>query len=314
MKDHPVISVIIPSYNSERTITDCLDSLVDQSYEGDFEIMVVDSSRDRTPEIVAAGYPGVKLIHLASKTDPGTARNLGIEQATGEIIAFTDSDCTVKYNWLEKISVVHQDSYNVVGGIIGNSPRSDDLVGRAGYMAEFRDFVPGNTKQEVNHIPTCNVSYKKRVFRDFGLFQGEYYPQEDLVFNSGLRKQGEKILLDPAIQVWHQQRTGLGEFLYHQSRIGKATSRVLKKVPMEGSSIAKHPLLALCLTPFITLVKFIRTVRVFMHHQPKFIKGQPMVLPVFALGLVGWAIGFVGGAYVGNHRDQKRQNNLGQNN
>ncbi|MFP4087205.1 MAG: glycosyltransferase [Desulfobacteraceae bacterium] len=296
-----MISVIIPSYNAERTITDCLNSLAGQSYEGDFEILVVDSSCDRTPEIVAAGYPGVKLIHLPRKTDPGTARNLGIEQATGEIIAFTDSDCTVKYNWLEKISMAHQHSYNAVGGIIGNSPRSDDLVGRAGYMAEFRDFLPGNTQQEVNHIPTCNVSYKRGVFMDFGLFQGYYYPQEDLVFNYNLFRRGEKMLLDPTIQVWHRQRSGLRDCLAHQNRIGRATSRVLRNIPMQGAFIARHPPLALCLIPFITLVKFIRTVRVFLHHQPRFIRERPMVLPVLALGLMGWAVGFVDGAYDGGH-------------
>ncbi|MDZ7697210.1 MAG: glycosyltransferase [Deltaproteobacteria bacterium] len=309
-----MISVIIPSYNSEDTISNCLDSLESQSYAGDFEIIVVDSSNDGTSEMVAAGYPGVKLIHLFHKTDPGTARNLGIEQATGEIIAFTDADCTVKYNWLERMAAAHESLYNVVGGVVGNSMQSNGLVGRAGYMAEFRDFLPETGKQEVRHIPTCNISYKKRIFTEFGMFQGEYYPQEDLVCNYGLRRRGEKILLDPEIQVWHQQRSGLGDFLMHQNRIGKATSRVLKKIPLEGSSIAAHPLLALCLTPFISLVKFMRTVRVFLHRQPRFIKERPMVLPVLALGLVGWAFGFVEGAHVGNCRHQKRQNNLGQNN
>ncbi len=292
-----MISVIIPSYNSENTISDCLDSLQDQSYTGDLEIIVVDSSHDRTPQIVASAYPAIKLIHLNKKTNPGTARNIGIDRATWNLIAFLDADCVAAHDWLERIAGAHESSYDIVGGIVRNRRERDNLVGCAGYMAEFRDFLPGMDKQEVTHIPTCNVSYKKRIFKEFGLFQGGYYPQEDLLFNYGLWKHGEKILLDPAICVWHHHRSGLGDFLYHQNRIGKATSRVLRTVPMEGSFVARRPLLAACLSPLITLVKFVRTTQVFLRCQPEFIKGRPLVLPVFALGLVCWAIGFVGSAY-----------------
>jgi len=292
-----MISVVIPSYNSENTISKCLDSLEDQSYTGDFEIIVVDSSYDRTPEIVVSAYPAIKLIHLNKRTDPGTARNIGIGQATWDLIAFLDADCVAANDWLERIAGAHESSYDIVGGIVRNSREKDNLVGCAGYMAEFRDFLPGRDRQEVTHIPTCNISYKKRIFRDFGLFQGEYYPQEDLIFNYGLWKQGERILLDPAIQVWHHHRSGLKDFLYHQNRIGKATSRVLRAIPLEGSFIARRPLLTTCLAPFITLVKFVRTIRVFLRCQPKLIAERPLVLPVLALGLVCWAIGFVGSAY-----------------
>jgi glycosyltransferase involved in cell wall biosynthesis len=292
-----MISIIVPSYNSENTISNCLDSLEDQSFKGDFEIIVVDSSYDRTPEIVDSDYPAVKLIRLNKRTDPGRARNIGIGEARGDLIAFIDADCVAAHDWLERMAGAHDSSHDIVGGIVRNSPESNNLVGRAGYMAEFRGFLPGRGREEVTHIPTCNISYKKRVFREFGMFQGKYYPQEDLIFNYGLWKQGEKILLDPTIQVWHHHRSGLDDFLYHQHRIGKATSKVLRTIPLEGSFIARRPLLAMYLMPFMTLVKFMRTIRVFLRYQPKFITERPLVLPIFALGLVAWAIGFVGSAY-----------------
>lgn len=292
-----MISIIIPSYNSEYTISNCLDSLGQQIYAGDFEIIVVDSSSDRTSEIVASDYPSVKILHLDERTDPGTARNLGIGEAMGDLIAFIDADCVAAPGWLERMAAAHESSYNIVGGIVRNSPESNNLVGRAGYMAEFRDFLPGTRRQEVSHIPTCNVSYKKRIFREFGLFQGKYYPQEDLIFNNDLCIQGEKILLDPTIQVWHHHRVRLGDFLYHQYRIGEATLRVLRTIPLEGSFMARRPFLAISLSPFMALVKFTRTLRVFLRHDPGFITGRPLVLPVFALGLASWAIGFAGNAY-----------------
>ena len=291
-----MISVIIPSYNSEKTISNCLDSLKNQSFPGEFEIIVVDSSRDRTPQIIESDYPRFRLIHIKNRTDPGTARNIGLARARGDLIAFIDADCTAATNWLEKIEASHRSSYDIVGGIVKNSPESETLVGRAGYLSEFRDFLPGQYRQEVMHVPTCNISYKKRIFSEFGLFDGKFYPQEDLIFNYGVWQKGEKILLDPAIQVWHRHRCRLDDFISHQYRIGVATTQVLKAIPLEGSFIARRPFLAMGLAPVITLIKFLRTLRIFSKYQPEFIKERPLVLFIFALGLMSWAIGFAGSA------------------
>jgi glycosyltransferase involved in cell wall biosynthesis len=73
-----VISVVIPSYNSGLTIRHCLDSVLGQSGPEDREVILVDSSTDGTDRIVTREYPDVRLFHLARKTDPGSARNIGI--------------------------------------------------------------------------------------------------------------------------------------------------------------------------------------------------------------------------------------------
>lgn len=292
-----MISVIIPSYNSEGTIKQCLDSLLNQSYRGDYEIILVDSSVDKTPQIVSSSYPNVKLIHLDKKTDPGTARNLGIGEAKGDLIAFIDADCIAAHDWLEKIASAHKSPYRIIGGVVNNGNEEDDLIGWAGYISEFREFLPEQPKQEVIHIPTCNISYKQRVFREFGLFHGEYYPQEDLVYNHNLWKNGERILLDPAIQVYHHHRSRLRDFLYHQNKIGKITSQVLKMIRLEGSFIARHPGLAFFLIPFLPLVKFSRTLFIFLRFQPESITKRPLVLFIFAGGLLFWVIGFTQGIY-----------------
>jgi len=72
-----MISVIIPSYNSNKTIEKCLNSILNQTYSDEYEIIVVDSSIDNTSDIVKNKFKDVKLAHLKKKTDPGTARNLG---------------------------------------------------------------------------------------------------------------------------------------------------------------------------------------------------------------------------------------------
>jgi glycosyltransferase involved in cell wall biosynthesis len=290
-----MISVIIPSYNSENTIKQCLGSLINQTYEGEYEIILVDSSDDKTPEIVNSQYPNVKLVHLKSKTDPGTARNIGIRQARGEIIALIDSDCFAMTDWLKRIVEAHGITYNIVGGVVVNGNAVDDIIGWAGYLAEFREFLPGLPKMEVNHIPTCNISYKRIIFERYGSFQGKYYPQEDLIFNYGLIRQGERILRDPSIVVAHQHRSGLLDFLHHQKRIGTVTAKVLKVTGQEGSFLARYTALAILTQPLLFAVKFARTIIAFLKYQPRAIVNRPFVLIPLAIGLMYWSFGFVQG-------------------
>ena len=87
----PLVSVIIPAFNSARTIARAIDSVAAQRYER-WEIVVVnDGSTDATRE-VAQGYPQVRLLDLEGNQGPSAARNAGIRAAKGEFIAFLDAD------------------------------------------------------------------------------------------------------------------------------------------------------------------------------------------------------------------------------
>ena len=290
-----MISVIIPSYNSENTIQKCLDSFKNQSYQGNSEIILVDSSIDRTPQIVSDNHPDIRLIHLDKKTDPGTARNIGIREAKGDIFAFIDSDCVPSKDWLERIANAHKSVYRIIGGVVINGNADHDIIALAGYMAEFREFLPGQLKREVTHIPTCNISYKKEIFVKYGFFQGKYYPQEDLVYHCMLTEKGEKILLDPTIEIFHNHRSNFKEFLKHQKKIGAVTPLVLRTARLPGSFIAKHPIPYAILIPVLPVIKFLRTLIVFLHRQPKIIVRRPIAILAFGISLIWWTIGFTQG-------------------
>ncbi len=287
-----MISVVIPSYNSAETIEPCLASLSHQSYSGDYEIILADSSCDNTRQIVREKFPDVRLISFALRTDPGKARNAGILEAKGDVLALIDSDCIAAQDWLEKIEAAHRSRYKAVGGVVYNGNHPRDLVGLAGYLAEFREFLPEQPRQETWHIPTCNISYKREIFAEKGLFDGKYYPQEDLVFNHRLCADGERILLDPAIRVYHRHRSNLRDFLAHQRRIGEVTARVLPVARLAGAAIVKNPLLSMLALPVLPVVKFIKTVAVFHGLKNGSISKNPKVLGIFALGLMYWAVGF----------------------
>lgn len=261
-----------------------------------YEVIVVDSSNDHTPHLVREHFPTVKLIHLEKRTDPGTARNIGITQARGEILAFIDSDCVAGYEWLQRMIQAHDSQYRVVGGAIENG-NPETLISWVGYVIEFREFLPVGPPRMVEHIPTCNISYKREVFTDYGGFRGEFYPQEDLLYNWEIRQKGERILFDPAIRVAHHHRTKLRGYLKHQINIGQVTPCVLKRTDLPGSSIAARPWLATLVLPLLPLVKFTRTVSTFLRLQPETILRRPLLSPLLLLGLLFWGIGFARGIH-----------------
>ena len=65
-----MVSVILPSYNSERTIVAVLNALKNQTFSEPYEIILVDSSSDSTPDLVRTNFPDIQFIHLEKKTDP----------------------------------------------------------------------------------------------------------------------------------------------------------------------------------------------------------------------------------------------------
>ncbi|OGD85658.1 hypothetical protein A2Z23_00090 [Candidatus Curtissbacteria bacterium RBG_16_39_7] len=96
------ISVVIPAYNEERYLADCLESLKIQDFKGRFEIIVVDNgSTDKTSQI--AKYFGVKVI-FTPRSNPACARQDGFKVAKGEIIATLDADNQAEPGWLSTIS------------------------------------------------------------------------------------------------------------------------------------------------------------------------------------------------------------------
>lgn len=113
------ISVMVPVFNSEKTLDNCLKSLISQK-EDFFELVVVDNnSTDSTSEIIRSyekKYSFVKYV-FESKRGRGSARNAGINACNGNIICMTDADCTVPKNWIKKITrpIIKGDEVAVMG-------------------------------------------------------------------------------------------------------------------------------------------------------------------------------------------------------
>ena len=98
-----MISIVVPAYNAAGVIERCINSVLQQTYS-DFELLIVDDgSTDNTAELVAVRAALDARIRLIQQANAGvsSARNTGIDAASGDLLCFIDSDDTVSANYLE---------------------------------------------------------------------------------------------------------------------------------------------------------------------------------------------------------------------
>ena len=140
MSDKPKVSVIVPFYNAERYLKQCLDSLQKQTYSN-FEVWLInDGSIDQSYQIAAEYVKTDERFSLITQSNAGlaTARNVGLQKMSGEYITFVDGDDYVSENYLAKmIRVAEVENSDLV---IGNYYRySDD--DKMYYFYDFSDIL-----------------------------------------------------------------------------------------------------------------------------------------------------------------------------
>ena len=119
------VSFIIPAYNAEKTIAECLIKIIDESKEFDSEIIVIDDfSTDKTTNIVNK-FKEVKLYKLKKNRGVGYARNVGLKLAKKKILCFVDSDLIITSNSVSKLIDVLINNKN--NGSVGGIPNSKTL-------------------------------------------------------------------------------------------------------------------------------------------------------------------------------------------
>jgi glucosyl-dolichyl phosphate glucuronosyltransferase len=180
------ISVIIATYNRYESLQKTLDSLLQQNDPGtfDYEIIIVDNkSTDKTKELVL-DYISKFNNRLRYAFEPqqglSNARNKGISEAKGEIIAFTDDDVTVEQNWLSSLVECFNkyDCDGIGGRVLPIYPENTPLWVRqnpvqiAGVVVIYDQGVTACPADEtIERFIGANCAFKKNVFKDCGLYR-----------------------------------------------------------------------------------------------------------------------------------------------
>ena len=234
----PTVSIVVPVKNGESTIEALLNSLLKLDYDKrKVEVVIVDgNSRDATRDIVKK-YP-FKLI-IEKREGLNVARNTGIRNSSGEIIAFTDSDCMVTSDWIRRIVRNFEDTS--VSCVAGNANGCDD-----GFFSQYADksivpVMPSFKRREkldmiklFSNPAGCNIALRRKAVEEVGGFdEAIRLGFDEIELIERICNAGYKILIDPNVLVWHKHRSTLKELLQQNFRYGRGSGFLLKRKKMK---------------------------------------------------------------------------------
>jgi GT2 family glycosyltransferase len=233
----PSVSVVVCSCNGARTVRECCEGLSKLDYPN-FEVIVVDDgSTDGTGEI-AREY-GFRVISTPNR-GLSSARNTGAQAATGEIVAYIDDDAYPDPQWLSYLAHTFLTTdAAAVGG--PNIPPPGD-----GAIAECIANAPGGpvhvliSDREAEHIPGCNMAFRKADLDAIGGFDPQFrVAGDDVDLCWRLQQSGRTIGFCPAAMVWHHRRGSVRTYWKQQLGYGKAEALLEAKWP-EKYNAAGH--------------------------------------------------------------------------
>ncbi len=210
------ISIVVPFYNTEKFIEECIQGLLAQTYRQEkYEIIMVDNNSTDDSARIVNKYSRIRLF---SEVEQGAyaARNRGIREARGSIIAFTDPDCKPAKNWLNAICIAMMQINCVI--VLGNyaSPRALFPLGFVtDYVNERARYVLNSKKEELYYGYTNNMAARKTLFDQNGLFYRRPRGADTLFVQSAIKSDSCEIVHhSPEMLVEHLEIKNAGHLLY----------------------------------------------------------------------------------------------------
>lgn len=229
----PDVSIIIPAYNAQDTIKICLDSILNLDYPREkMEIIVVNNNSTDSTEDIVRNYP-ITVLREEDVQSSYASRNKGINNAKGQILAFTDTDCIVSPQWLKKLlSSYNNPDYGCFAGKI-EAYETETLA------EEFAAIDEENHDQkhslEAGYLPaanTANVAYRKEVLQEIGLFNNSLRSGGDAELTWRFVKHGKyKIDYKTDAIVYHKHRTSIRGLYRQHIKYGESITDLLKLYP-----------------------------------------------------------------------------------
>lgn len=223
----PKYSIIIPVYNRPDEVDELLNSFLNQTYQGDYQIVIIEDGSVHSSKSVVDKYTDRLSILYLSKpnTGPGDSRNYGMRHACGNYFIILDSDCIVPPFYLEQVDVfLHRNWVDCFGGADAALSDFTPLQRAINYvMTSF--FTTGGlrgSKRGVQRFEprSFNMGLSKKAFEKTGGF-GNIHPGEDpdLVFR--LWNSGFKTAFIETAWVYHKRRISWKTFFIQVRKFGQ---------------------------------------------------------------------------------------------
>ena len=233
----PRASVVVCAYQSQDTIEECLHSLLELDYPN-YEVLVVDDgSTDATAQI-ARRFP----VRLLSKDHLGLsgARNEGLEQAEGEIVAYIDADARADPDWLTYLALALEVPGTAGAGGPNPVPPDDPPVAQCVARAPGGPIHVLLDDERAEHVPGCNMAFWRECLLEMGGFDPIYrVAGDDVDVCWKLLDRGYNIRFHPSALVWHRRRDSVRAFWRQQLGYGRAEALVERNHPDKFNSLGQ---------------------------------------------------------------------------
>lgn len=225
LPDRPRVSVVIPAYNAEDTLAECLERVFESSYDGIEVILVDDGSTDRTREI-AARFP-VRLVSTAGRVGPAAARNAGAGAAGGDILFFIDADVMLRPESIERlVRRLDEGDVDAVCGVQSAEMRHRNLPSL--YKNLWIRWTYLRCTGDVPLFYTTAAAIRRPAFLRAGGFDPGYASPslEDTAFGQKLARLGVRVRVQPDLEVEHVKRYSHASLLRTDFRRAMALVRL----------------------------------------------------------------------------------------
>lgn len=223
-------SIVVCTYNREKIIEECLQSLLSQNIpKKEYEVIVVnDGSTDNVEEVVRRlmkSHPNVKLISCSPRGGVSAARNLGWKEAHGDFVFYIDDDAVADKDWVMKLANEYKENVAGVGGY--PRPYSEN---KFALYEQARTFVTyGLHGEKLNGAGGLNMSFRKQILRKVGGFDPRLYAGEEADINRRVTSLGYALKVVSSITVRHRGPETLWSFFVRKFKLGKGGYLFLKK-------------------------------------------------------------------------------------
>ena len=233
----PRISIVVCAYNAAATLEECLTGCDRLDYP-DFEVVVVDDgSTDGTAEI--ARRHRARLVQTENQ-GLSSARNTGATAASGEIVAYLDSDAYPDPQWLRYLAREFASSDVAGAGGPNLPPPGSGLIAQSVAQAPGGPVHVMVTDREAEHLPGCNLAFRKSALSAVGGFDPQFRAAgDDVDVCWRVQMMGGRLAFSPSALVWHHRRDCIRGYWRQQRGYGKAEALLEAKWP-ERYNAAGH--------------------------------------------------------------------------
>jgi len=248
----PAVSVVIPVKDRAEELARCLASLARLDYPQEkLQVIVVDDGSGDDSPLVARQAGALVLPSGGTGRGPAAARNVGASAATGDILAFIDSDCSASAGWLAELLPAFDDPDMVaVGGLVDGMctasavDRYEAVMSSLSLGSRERSGSGGN---DTFYLPSCNLLVRRSAFLAARGFDDGMHVGEDVDLTWRLRDAGWTIAYLPVGRVLHEHRSSVRSFMSRRFDYGTSEGQLQVLHPQRRKRLVIPPMLALVL-------------------------------------------------------------------